>query len=51
MAVIDRQAEMLRAYLVGDDAEYDRLGQRPNPPDHQPEFNALVAAAFVEAAN
>jgi hypothetical protein len=51
MAVTDGQVEMLRAYLVGDDAEYGRLGQGPNPPDRQPDFNALVAAAFVEAVN
>jgi hypothetical protein len=45
MMVTDEQVAMLRAYLVGDDAELDRLSKMPD----QPGFNALVATTFVAA--
>jgi hypothetical protein len=51
VTVADEQVAALRAYLVGDDDEYDRLCERPDPVDFQTGFSALVTTAFVEAVN
>jgi hypothetical protein len=42
---------MLRAYLTGDDAEYERLTNRPDPVSFQDGFSALVTTAFVQAVH
>jgi hypothetical protein len=48
--VTDEQVAALRASLVGDLDEYERLCAASDPVDFQAGFSALVTTAFVEAA-
>jgi hypothetical protein len=47
--VTDSQVAGLRAFLVDDDAEWNRLFEGPDPADASQDFAALTAAAFVTA--
>jgi hypothetical protein len=49
MPITDAQAEVLRAYLVGDWELYQQLFRELDRAEAGKEYSALVTAAFVEA--